>query len=135
MGLFESFQISGSALAAERLRMDLIASNLANANNTARPGEKIFQRQMALFQSDPVKSADGLTGVKVSRIVQDTAEPRLVYDPTHPHADEAGYVAYANVNPILEMVDLIAASRAYQANLTSLDTAKDMMMRALQIGI
>ena len=134
MGLFESFNISGSALAAERMRMDLIASNLANANNTAKPGDPLFKRQMAVFQSTQISSGDGLSGVRVAAIVEDTAEPKIVYDPSHPHADDQGYVAYANVNPILEMVDLIAASRAYQANLTSLETAKDMMLRALQIS-
>ncbi len=134
MGLFESFQISGSGLAAERIRMDLIASNLANANNTAKPGEDIFRRKLAIFQTDPVSAGDGISGVKVASIVDDKAPPKLVYDPSHPHSNEQGYVAYANVNPIIEMIDLIAASRAYQANLTSLETSKEIMLRALQIS-
>jgi flagellar basal-body rod protein FlgC len=132
MGLFESFQISGSALSAERLRMDLIATNLANSNNTAKPGESIFRRKLAIFQSDPI-SSNGVMGVRVSRIMEDSAPPKIVYDPSHPDADADGYVAYANVNPILEMVDLLAASRAYQANLATLDTTKDMMLRTLQL--
>jgi len=134
MGLFESFQISGSGLSAERLRMDLVASNLANANTTAKPGESIFRRKLAMFMPEPVSSTSSLTGVRVSRIVEDPALPKLVYDPSHPDANKDGYVAYANVNPILEMIDLLAASRAYQANLASLDTTKDMMLRALQIA-
>lgn len=133
MGLFESFQISGSALSAERLRMDLIATNIANANDTAKPGESVFRRKLAVFQSVPVRSSDGIMGVKVSRITEDPSPPKLVYDPAHPDANADGYVAYANVNPIIEMVDLLAASRAYQANLSSLDTTKDMMLRTLQI--
>ena len=135
MGLFESFQISGSALAAERMRMDLVASNLANANNTAKPGDDIFKRKLAVFQSDPsISSSEGISGVKVAAIIDDNSPEKIVYDPSHPHANEDGYVAYANVNPILEMVDLIAASRAYQANLTTLETSKDMLLRALQIS-
>ena len=134
MGLFESFQISGSGLAAERIRMDLIASNLANANNTAKPGEDIFQRKLAIFQSNPLSAGDGISGVKVAAIVNDNTPPKLVYDPSHPHSNEQGYVAYANVNPILEMIDLIAASRAYQANLTTIETSKELMLRALQIS-
>ncbi|MFH1514839.1 MAG: flagellar basal body rod protein FlgC [bacterium] len=134
MGLFESFQISGSALAAERVRMDLIAANLANANNTARPGDEIFQHKLALFQSVPVDGSRDISGVKVSAIVSDKTPPKLVYDPSHPHANAEGMVAYANVNPILEMVDLIAASRAYQANLATLETSKEIMLRALQIS-
>jgi flagellar basal-body rod protein FlgC len=113
--------------------MDLIATNLANSNNTAKPGESIFRRKLAVFQSDPILSAKGIMGVKVSRIIEDTAPPKIVYDPSHPDADADGYVAYANVNPILEMVDLLAASRAYQANLATLDTTKDMMLRTLQL--
>ena len=134
MGLFESFQISGSALAAERIRMDLIAGNLANANNTAKPGEDIFKRKLAEFQSVPVDGSSDLKAVRVAGIVEDKAPPKLVYDPSHPDADASGMVAYANVNPIVEMVDLIAASRAYQANLTTLETSKELMLRALQIS-
>ena len=114
--------------------MDLVASNLANANTTAKPGESIFRRKLAIFTPEPVSSASNLTGVRVSRIVEDSAPPKLVYDPSHPDANADGYVAYSNVNPILEMIDLLAASRAYQANLASLDTTKDMMLRALQIA-
>lgn len=134
MGLFESFQISGSGLAAERVRMDLIASNLANANNTAKPGESIFQRKLAILQSNPLSAGDGISGVSVAAIVNDQTPPKLVYDPSHPHANEQGYVAYANVNPILEMIDLIAASRAYQANLSTIEASKEIMLRALQIS-
>jgi flagellar basal-body rod protein FlgC len=141
MGLFETFAISGSGLTAERMRLDLIASNLANANTTRPPGETPFQRQLALFQtryaggdgslgSGPLA---GLGGVRVKQISLDTTPGRQVYDPSHPDADPGGYVTYPNVNPINEMVDMMAASRAYEANLTALDSGKELFLRALSI--
>ncbi|MCG3152389.1 MAG: Flagellar basal-body rod protein FlgC [bacterium] len=141
MGLFETFAISGSGLTAERMRLDLIASNLANANTTRPAGETPFQRQLALFQSRTAEGAGargggplaGLAGVRVKGIHLDTTPGRQVFDPSHPDADPQGYVLYPNVNPINEMVDMMAASRAYEANLTALDSGKELFLRALNI--
>lgn len=141
MGLFDSFAISGSGLTAERLRLDLIASNLANANTTRPPHEQPFQRQLALFQTRSMPGEQGrgsgplasLGGVRVKAIHLDTTPGRMVFDPSHPDANGEGYVQYPNVNPINEMVDLMAASRAYEANLTALDAAKELFRRGLSI--
>lgn len=129
MGLVRSIAISASGLTAERLRLDLISNNLANANTTRTPQGGPFRRQMAVFAPGP-----GGSGVRVARIVEDPAPPRFVYDPRHPDAGADGMVAYPNVNPVTEMVDLIAATRAYEANVTALNAAKDMALRALEIG-
>ena len=141
MGLFETFAISGSGLTAERLRLDLIASNLANANTTRPGGEEPFHRQLALFQSkyaagDAGRGSGplgGLAGVRVRAIVPDLTPGRKVHDPSHPDADKDGYVTYPNINPINEMVDMMAASRAYEANLTALNSGKELFKGALGI--
>jgi len=138
MGMFDSLNISGSGLTAERLRMDLIANNLANANTTRTEDGGPFKRQMAIFAA--VESADSLTGQKVGRgvrvvgITEDQSEPRLVYDPQHPDANSDGYVLMPNINVVTEMVDLITATRAYEANITAINAAKSMAMKALEIG-
>ncbi|MEO7995586.1 MAG: flagellar basal body rod protein FlgC [bacterium] len=133
MGLYETFAISGSGLTAERLRLDLIASNIANANTTKPAGETPFQRQLAVFQTKYATDGGGhgdgpmagLGGVRVKQIVPDTSPGRMVYDPSHPDASPEGYVIYPNVNP--------AASRAYEANLTALNSGKELFQRALGI--
>ncbi|HHY36696.1 MAG TPA: flagellar basal body rod protein FlgC [Firmicutes bacterium] len=144
MGLFSSFDISASGMTAQRLRMDLIANNLANVNTTRTSDGGPYQRQVPLFSSRDaaplfpafldrkIKSTGG--GVRIVGIVKDPAPPRLVYDPEHPDAGEDGYVAYPNVNVIMEMTDLIAASRAYEANVTAFNAAKTMASIALDIG-
>jgi flagellar basal-body rod protein FlgC len=138
MGLFDSFRISGSGLTAERLRMDTIANNLANANTTRTEQGGPYRRQMVVFSaingdSKPYKKRIG-GGVKVVGITQDPALPKLVYDPQHPDANEDGYVAFPNVNVVTEMVDLITATRAYEANITAINAAKSMALKALDIG-
>ncbi len=137
--MFSSFRISGSGLTAERLRMDTIANNLANANTTRTEAGGPYRRQMVVFSAIEPKN-DTTTkktvggGVRVVGITEDTQAPRLVYDPQHPDADSAGYVAMPNVNPITEMVDLITATRAYEANITAINAAKSMALKALDIG-
>lgn len=145
MSLFRSFDISASGLTAQRLRMDTIANNIANVNTTRTESGGPYRRQMPVFaerlqaQMARVKGpthrgqAIGL-GVRVVGLIEDNDSPRLVYDPGHPDADEHGYVAYPNVNTVTEMVDLIGASRAYEANLVALVTARDMALKALEIG-
>lgn len=140
MGLFRSIAISASGLTAERLRMDTIANNLANANTTRTPQGGPYRRQMPIFaERQPTGRVFGSLdaqpgGVRVVGVVQDEAPLRMVYDPSHPDADPDGMVAYPNVNPVTEMVDLITATRAYEANVTAINAAKDMVLKALEIG-
>lgn len=133
MGLISTLRVSSSGLSAERLRMDLIADNLANANTTRTPNGQPYQRKVALFQPiTPTPSMPG--GVRVAQIAVDTTPPRLVYEPGHPDADANGYVAYPNVDIVHEMVDMITASRAYEANIQAFNAAKNMFLRTLDIG-
>ncbi|MEW5866872.1 MAG: flagellar basal body rod protein FlgC [Bacillota bacterium] len=144
MGIFSSFRISATGLAAERLRMDVIANNIANANTTRTEKGGPYRRRQVVFQavSSGVRAGQrrpgGLSapgrGVVVAAIVEDPSPSRLVYDPGHPDADTRGYVAMPNVDAVREMVDMISATRAYEANASALDAAKTMAMRALDIG-
>ncbi|MCR4402720.1 MAG: flagellar basal body rod protein FlgC [Firmicutes bacterium] len=152
MGVFSSFRISATGLAAERLRMDVIANNIANVNTTRTEDGGPYRRRQAVFQAlvtrfwrtgfgtseqrglgRRVAEAPG-RGVAVVGIVEDPSPPRMVYDPGHPDADARGYVAMPNVDPVRELVDMISATRAYEANVTALNAAKTMAMRALEIG-
>jgi len=140
--MLRSFAISASGMTAERLRMDIIANNLANANTTRTAEGGPYRRQVPVFapreMSRSLARRSGVAftgmGVRVVGIYEDDAPPRLVYDPQHPDADENGYVQMPNVDVVREMVDLISASRAYEANITTFNTAKSMAMRALDIG-
>ncbi len=148
MGLFSSFRISASGLAAERLRMDVISNNIANVNTTRSDEGGPYRRRQVVFQAvpparEPAAARTGAgtgtrgsagRGVAVAAIVEDPSPPRLVYDPGHPDADARGYVAMPNVDAVREMVDMISATRAYEANVAALDAAKTMAMRALDIG-
>lgn len=144
MGFFKSMDISSSALAAERVRMNILSSNLANANTTRTPEGGPYRRQDVVFQAKPVGNefedfldeshGTQLQEVKVADIHQDTREPRRVYDPSHPDADKTGYVSLPNIQVMTEMVNMIAATRAYEANTTALNNAKQMAVQALEIG-
>lgn len=144
MGMFDSMHVSASGLAAERLRMDVIAQNLANANSTRGPDGQPYRRHEVVFRSSDVGGASGsgpseraasgpLHGVEPVAIVEDPSPLRSVYDPSHPDADEDGYVFYPNVNPVTEMVDMTTATRAYEANVTAMNAAKNMALKALDI--
>jgi flagellar basal-body rod protein FlgC len=151
MSLFNSLGISASALSAERLRMDVTAENLANAQTTRTEGGGPYKRKEVVLESagrggfaSALAGAQGAAsggaasggpdgGVRVSGIVEDTTPDRLVHDPSHPDADANGYVRMPNVNPVTEMVDLISASRSYEANVTAMQTAKQMFNRTLDI--
>lgn len=145
-GIFTPFAISASALTAERLRMDVISNNIANANTTrtVEGGPYIRQRVVFAPRFDPapafsplmaMMTPEGLpVGVRVTSIQKDPSAPRMVYDPGHPDANAEGYVAYPNVNEVNEMVDMISATRAYQANITAFNATKSMAMEALGIG-
>lgn len=129
---FTAMEVSASGLSAERTRMNVAASNLANAQTTQAVGGGPYKRRDVVMQS--VQLAGAIQGVEVAQISQDAAPPRLEYDPGHPQADAKGYVAYPNINPVEEMVDMITASRAYEAGITSMTTAVNMAERALGIG-
>jgi flagellar basal-body rod protein FlgC len=140
MDFFTAMEVSASGLSAERTRMNVAASNLANAQTTQAAGGGPYKRKDVTLQSVDVPGVQGtpfaqaVKGVAVSQISQDTAPPRLEYDPGHPQANAQGYVAYPNINPVEEMVDMITASRAYEAGITSMTTAVNMAERALGIG-
>lgn len=131
---FAAMEVSASGLSAERTRMNIAASNLANAQTTQTATGGPYQRKDVVMRSFSIDPAAQINGVEVAEITQDAAPPRLEYDPGHPQADAKGYVAYPNINPVEEMVDMITASRAYEAGITSMQTAVSMAERALGIG-
>lgn len=138
MGLFDALAISGSGLTAERLRMDVIADNLANAETTRTEDGGPYRRRMVVFQSRDFinllqQKLDPGSGVRVAAVAIDPAPPRLVYDPGHPDAGPDGYVRYPNINPVSEMVDMLAASRTYEANLAALETTRQLALRTLDL--
>jgi flagellar basal-body rod protein FlgC len=144
MSLFGAIDISGSGLAAERLRMDVTAENLANAQSTQGPDGQPYRRKEVVLRAagggfeGALNSAmaSGVApagGVEVVQIAEDQAPNRMVYDPGHPDANADGYVSMPNVDPVTEMVDLIAASRAYEANVTAMQTAKSMFTKTLDL--
>lgn len=145
MSFFNSINISASGLTAERLRMDLISENIANANTTRTPSGTPYRRKVAVFRAQEVStfeqmlnSAKGLQtlgqGVEVAGITEDLSPFKKEYNPDHPDADAEGYVSLPNVEIVNEMINLISASRAYEANITSVNTTKAMAMKALEIG-
>ncbi|MGE5614476.1 MAG: flagellar basal body rod protein FlgC [Bacillota bacterium] len=147
MGYFGALDISASALTAQRLRMDTISQNIANAGTTRTDEGTPYRRRLVIFQerkSAGVPFSECLSavsrerfmggGVKVAKIVEDESPFKRVYDPGHPDADAEGYVEMPNVDIITEMVNMISASRAYEANVTALNTTKSMALKALEIG-
>ena len=146
MGVLSVLRIAGSALTAQRLRMDVTAGNIANAEATSTPQGGPYKREQVVFSPTPASavvdssqsSRSGATpqvgGVQVQSIVQDSSPGRLVYDPEHPDARPDGYVEFPNVDLVTEMTDMLSASRAYEANVTVINVAKSMAQRALDIG-
>jgi flagellar basal-body rod protein FlgC len=146
MSLFGGLEISASGLTAERLRMDVTAENLANAQTTRGANGQPYRRKEVVLQETPGSFGASLSaamggadkgssgGVQVAGIVQDTTTPlKRVYDPGHPDADAQGYVSMPNVDTVTEMVDLISAQRAYEANVTAMQSAKQMFSRTLDL--
>jgi len=137
---FTAMEVSASGLSAQRTRMNVAASNLANAQTTQAADGGPYKRRDVVMASVDIPGVEGtqfaqaVRGVAVAKISQDAAPPRLEYDPGHPQANPQGYVAYPNVNPVAEMVDMITASRAYEAGITTMNTAVSMAERALGIG-
>jgi flagellar basal-body rod protein FlgC len=135
-GLFGIFGITGSGMAAERTRMDVIASNLANADTTRTANGQPYRRKEVVLEAAPATGtsfSDQLAGVQVAGIVDDTSPGKKVYDPGHPDADANGYVTLPNVNPVTEMVDLITASRGYEADVQALQSAKTLFSSTIDI--
>lgn len=135
MNAFSAMKISATGLAAERLRMDIISSNMANASTTRNEkGEKSpYVRRIATFQ-EALDSKNQLAGVKAVGIEKDKSPLRREYNPNHPDADEDGYVSMPNVNVLNEMADMMVASRSYEANVDTLNALKNMFSKALEIG-
>lgn len=144
MGMFDYLTISSTALTAEKTRIDIIAKNMANANTTRATGGLPYRRQVPIFKEYGASSFEKmlnakmkksiLKGVKITKIVEDPSPYKTVFDPGHPDADEKGYVRMPNVDVVKEMVDMISAQRAYDSNVTAINTVKAMMNRALDIG-
>jgi flagellar basal-body rod protein FlgC len=142
MNLFGMLEVSGSALAAERWRAEVVSANMANAETTRTPQGGAYHRQLVVFRGRPMphfplmlanlrSAPDG--GVRVDRVVSDTSPLPRRYEPGHPDADVEGYVTYPSVNPVMEMTDLLSAVRAYQLNASAVQAAKSMIQQSLQI--
>ena len=132
MSLLKVFDISGSAVSAQSRRLNVVASNLANAESVAGPDGATYKARQVVFESRPTK--DGSAGVRVASVVEDSAPARRVHEPGHPMADAQGYVTQSNVNVVEEMVNMISASRSYQNNVEVMNTARQLLQKTLQMG-
>ncbi|CAG0938412.1 Flagellar basal-body rod protein FlgC [Gallionellaceae bacterium] len=133
MSLFNLFNIAGSAMTAQSQRLNVVASNLANADSTTGPDGKPYQAKQVVFSTMPV-GEQGSAGVKVTAVVEDTSPMKMIYDPKHPMANEQGYVTLPNVNVVEEMVNMISSSRSYQNNVEVMNTSKSLLLKTLTIG-
>ncbi len=146
MGMFDSFDINASGMTAQRYRMDIISENVANANTTRTEDGTPYRRKVVTFAAigqeksfsrvfQETKGTYSGAGVKVDSVTEDTwTDLNMVYDPSHPDADENGYVAYPNINTVTEMTNLIDASRAYEANATAFAASKSMALKGLEMA-
>ena len=134
MSISNVFHIAGSALTAQSMRLNAVASNLANAESAHSSSGEGYRAKQVMFRAVPVAdSAPWAQGVRMTEVVEDTRPGRLVYDPKHPLANEKGYVMFPNVDVVEEMVNMISASRSYQTNAEVMATAKDLMQRTLNL--
>ena len=141
MDVFSSLKISASALRAQTIRMDTISSNLANVETTSTPEGGPYKKKSVYFQTKPMSFQDhlnstvqdSLQGVEVTKITEDNSPPRKVYNPSHPDADKDGYVAMPNINVLEETVDMMSATRSYEANVTAIQSEKRMIQKAMTI--
>ncbi len=136
MSMFQIFNVSGSAVSAQSQRLNVVASNLANADTVAGPDGQAYKARQVVFQTQLMGAGNdlGSAGVKVSQVTEDQSQGRRVHDPKHPQADAEGYVTYSNVNSVEEMVNMISASRSYQNNIEVMSTAKSLLLKTLQLG-
>jgi flagellar basal-body rod protein FlgC len=132
MSLMKVFGISGGAVSAQSQRLNVVASNLANAESVAGPDGQSYKARQVVFQTQPTQ--DGSASVKVSSVIEDSAPAKRVYEPGHPMADKEGYVTQSNVNVVEEMVNMISASRSYQNNVEVMNTARQLLQKTLQMG-
>ena len=132
MSLFNIFNVSGSAMSAQAQRLNTVASNLANADSASSATGQAYRAKQVVFEA--VETAGGGTGVKVQQVIEDASPLKQVYDPKHPLADDKGYVAMPNVNVVDEMVNMLSASRSYQTNVETMNSAKALLMKTLTIG-
>lgn len=144
MSFYNSMNISASGLTAERLRMDIISQNIANVDTTRSAEGGPYKRKVVLFEeiqqpfisyfNESMGNTKLKGGIRVTQVIEDNSKGNTVYDPTHPDADADGYVTKPNVNIVTEMVDMISASRAYEANITSMNITKSMLSKTLEIS-
>jgi flagellar basal-body rod protein FlgC len=143
MNLFGMMEVSASALGAERIRAEIVTSNLANAESTSTPEGGPYKRREVVFAAQRPSFALSLattgqstlasTGVRVREVVTDPAPPLVKYEPSHPDANADGYVAYPNINPVSELADLMGAARAYEMNVSAITAAKQMIQQSIEI--
>lgn len=134
MSLFNIFDVAGSGMAAQAQRLNVVASNLANADSTTSANGQPYKAKQVVFSTTPVNGSAAAQGVKVTAVVEDNSPMKMVYDPKHPMANEQGYVTMPNVNVVDEMVNMISASRAYQNNVEVMNTSKTLLTKTLAIG-
>ena len=144
MDFLSAIRISTSGLNAQRTRINVVSSNLANINTTRTPEGGPYRKKEVIVSAIPAKDKFGqelqstlegkLKEAKASDVVEDQSAPRLVYEPNHPDANEEGYVAYPNINLMQEMVNLMSASRTYEANITAINASKSLALKALELG-
>ena len=133
MSVFNVFQVAGSALTAQSMRLNAVASNLANADSIAGPDGKPYRAKQVVFEAAPIDGQSAI-GVRVKQVVEDASPGRMVYDPRNPAANENGHVTLPNVSVVDEMVNMISASRSYQTNAEVMNTAKQLLLKTLTIG-
>jgi flagellar basal-body rod protein FlgC len=142
MSLMTAVEVSASGLSAQRKRLEVLMSNLVNANTTQPAGKEVFRRKDVVFTATPPSQSFGgafdeamsaVNGVDASQVITDKSDPIKRYEPGHPHADKDGYVYYPNVNAMEEMVNILSATRSYEANLQAVNAAKDMKLKTLEI--
>ncbi len=137
MSMMNIFNVSGSAASAQSQRLNVVASNLANADTVAGPDGQAYKARQVTFQTQlmgEIANDPTAAGVRVSNVSEDQTPGRRVHDPKHPGADAEGYVTYSNVNAVEEMVNMISASRSYQNNIEVMNTAKSLLLKTLQMG-
>jgi flagellar basal-body rod protein FlgC len=133
MSLFNTFHVAGSAMTAQSLRLNAVASNLANADSVVSSDGKPYRAKQVVFAATPMGNA-AAQGVRVKQVVEDSTPGRLAYDPRNPAADERGYVAMSNVSVVDEMTNMISAARSYQTNAEVMNTAKQLLLKTLTLG-
>ena len=134
MSLFNIFNVSGSAMSAQSQRLNVVASNLANADSATSASGEAYRARQVVFEATPAQDGGASTGVRVKQVIEDPSPLKQVYDPKHPMADEKGYVSMPNVNVVDEMVNMLSASRSYQTNVETMNAAKTMLLKTLTLG-